>query len=447
MKFGFIENRYKTIFWNAVAEYFISEGHSICWLVQNPIFSPTVGNTFVIPFPGKKQLSECGGLSLENFENVKSGDRYINYFGGNDRHYQYYISEIRYWLDREKPDVVIGESTLFHELLTIEECRARGIPFFHPSMPGYPGGRYSIYAYDSKEPLGESDDMPSDEFCFALAEAIRKRERIPEYMIPPIDKDPERIYPLPNSFMNRITVLWGYLRGERFNTPSPLRKWICDRKVKNNLYRWQRISKDIVPIPGKNYVLYPMQMQPEANLDVWGKAYRDQTELISEIANSLPHGWTLLVKANPKAKYEIDSNLIELLNSHPKVLPIPLNSSMADVFEHVDLVITVTGTVATECVLSKKPVIQFGPGIVQNRVGCVNPVTTNDIDTIIQLIEAGEFSTANDSERVELVRLLYQTTFSGKVSDPATLPSVMSKDNVTKVASSILKVAAQQQCG
>lgn len=439
MKFGFVENRYKTIFWNAIAEYFISEGHSICWLVQNPVFLPTVGDAFVIPFPGKKQLSESRGLSLENFGHVKLGDRYINYFGGNDRHYQYYISKIRCWLDREKPDVVIGESTLFHELLTIEECRARGIPFFHPSMPGYPGGRYSIYAYDSKDPVGESGDIPSDEFCLVLAEAIRKRERIPEYMIPRSERNPARTYPLPNSLSNRVTVLLGYLRGERFNTPSPLCKWQLDRQVFRHLGKWEEISKKKSKAVSSYYVLYPMQMQPEANLDVWGQKFRNQVKLIREIADRLPPDWHLLVKPNPKAKFEMSRSLLETLERHPSASPVFLSDQMSSILSRVDLVVTVTGTVATECVLSKKPVIQFGPGIAGS--GCLMLTDVDEIADAISLIQNGTFEVASDSERIDLVKHLYRTTFPGRVSDPATSPGVMAKDNLQRVAEGLLKVA------
>ena len=325
MKFAFVENRYKTIFWACLAAELRGHGHEVVWLVQNPIFSPSgeaAENIFTIPFPGRSDrvdLAAANGL-----ERVRKADRYVNYFGGDDRHYGYYQAAIETWLDREKPDIVVGESTLFHELIVIDACRKRHISYFHPCMTGYPGGRFSIYAYDKKETLGLSGDVPNDVDCLAMAEAIRKRERIPEYMIPPSGKEPERKHPLPRSAKDRLIVLRGYLAGERYNTPAPWRKWLLDQQVSQRLKIWQQISAGKAEKgKGLRLALYPLQLQPEANIDVWGQGFRNQARLVSQLADALPDGWHLMVKANPKSKYELSDELLEVLRSHPKVSPIP----------------------------------------------------------------------------------------------------------------------------
>jgi len=441
MKFAFIENRYKTIFWAGIAGRLSVKGHRSIWLAQNPVFAPQGDNVYLIPFPQRKEHFSADEEMLEPLSKVKLADRFVNYFGGNDRHYHHYLFAIKKWLDLEKPDVVIGESTLFHELLVIEECRARRIPYFHPSMPGYPGGRYSIYAYDTKDPVGQCQDIPDEKFCLALAEAIRNRERIPDYMIAPTEHDPERTHPLPRSIKDRLTISHGYLLGERFNTPSPWRKWLLDRKVRRCLEKWKTLEVQTERLKDLRYVLYPLQMQPEANLDVWGQKFRNQVKLISQIADNLPVGWHLLVKANPKAKYEVSTDLLAVLECHPKVSPISLTDSMSDILQRVDLVTTVTGTIATECMLSGKPVVQFGPGIVENGTGCFQLTNVADIKRVLRSIEAGNFSVASESERIRLVKRLYQTTFPGKVSDPVNSPAVMAEDNLEKVADTLLEVA------
>lgn len=440
MKIAFVENRYKTIFWSALAAEFCKSGHDIVWLVQNPVFLPVDEKAFLMPFPCRADLAAAS--DAESLEKARRADRYINYFSGSDRHYGYYKFVIESWLDREGPDVVIGESTLFHELITISICRDRGIPYLHPSMPGYPGGRYAIYAYDSKETVGLNSEVPCDADCLAMAEAIRKRERIPDYMIPATGKEPERNHPLPRSVKDRLIILRGYVAGERYNTPAPWRKWLLDRQVQQRLKAWEKIASDrLEEGKGLRLALYPLQMQPEANLDVWGQEFRDQARLVKQLADTLPDGWHLRVKANPKAKYELSDELLDVLRFHPKVSPIPLTDSMASVFNEVDLVCTVTGTVAVECVLSGKPLVQFGPSVVDDGPGCVQLRTAAEIAGVARRIEANTYRLATDEDRVRLVRKLYATTFPGKVSDPVNLPAVMAVDNIKSVANTILEVA------
>jgi hypothetical protein len=446
MKFAFIENRYKTIFWKMVAQELRVLGNNIVWLVQNPVFSPqgeAYDASYTIPFPVTSELAD---LSIDTvFERVRNADRNINYFGGDDRHYSYYFTAIEAWFDREEPDVVVGESTLFHELIIIDVCRKRNIPYLQPSMPGYPGGRYSIYSLDTKETLGLNHDVPNDADCLVMVEAIRKRERIPDYMIPPSGKEPERNHPLPRSLKDRLTILRGYIAGEHFNTPAPWKKWLLDRQVQQRLKMWQQICVEkAVNVKGLRLALYPLQMQPEANLDVWGQDFRNQAKLVADFADMLPDGWHLRVKANPKSKYELCDELLEILRSHPKVSPIPLTDSMATVFAEVDLVCTVTGTVAVECVLSGKPLVQLGYGVVVHGRGCEQLKSPAEITEVARKVEAGTYKLATDEDCIALVRKLYSTTFPGKVSDPLNLPSVMENNNVCVVAAVLDEVAATQ---
>ncbi|THF63117.1 glycosyltransferase family 1 protein [Pseudothauera nasutitermitis] len=443
MKFAFIENRYKTIFWAAIAKELRSFGHRITWLVQNPVFSPDDESVFLAPFPRCTDLHTDLDSRSHGLHWARAGDRFINYFGGNDRHYYHYHLQIKKWLDDQTPDVVIGESTLFHEFLVIDECLSRGIPYLHPSTPGYPGGRFSVYAYATKEPLGESQDIPAEQECLAIAESIRRREKVPDYMTLPSGREPERNHPRPGSLKDRLTILRGYLQGERFNTPSPLKKWLLDRQTKKYLSTWEQLASAKAPPRGARFVLYPLQMQPEANIDVWGQKFRDQTKLISDLADNLQQGWHLLVKANPKAKYELSAELIDVLRRDARISPISLTDSMADALNRVDLVCTVTGTVAVECVLSSKPVVQLGPGIVDSGRGCTLLSETGRIRDVIQEIETNLFITASDADRIRLIQRLYKTTFPGMISDPANSPVVMTQQNIQTVARTILEVSEQ----
>ena len=439
MKLAFVENRYKTLFWEALAHELKLLGCSIVWLVQNPVFAPKAENVYVMPFPRRRDLST---ESARRFQRVRCADRNVNYFAGNDRHYGYYCKLIEVWLDSEQPDLVIGESTLFHELIAVECCRERGIPYLHPSMPGYPGGRYSVYAADTKETLGQSAGGPTDEECLALAEAIRKRERVPDYMQPPTVAASQNTYHAPRSLADRLMILRGFLAGERFNTPAPWRKVMLDLGVKRHLDRWKQLAaRKAKSGQGRRIALYPLQMQPEANLDVWGQRFQNQAKLVEQIADALPAGWHLLVKANPKSKYELSLALMDTMERHPRISPVSLDEAMGQVLQRTDLVCTVTGTVAVECVLSGIPLVQFGPGIATAGPGCAFLQDIDQLGSVATAVEKGEFVLASDNARIDLVRRLYSTTFTGKVSDPMHTPGVLDGENVALVARNVFEVA------
>lgn len=445
MKIVFVENRYKTIFWSALAENFRSVGHTVVWIVQNPIFTP--GPKFRdgllrIPFPRKKDLAIPRiDRSLE-LKNLRRIDRNVNYFGGSDTHYEYYKNKIASYIDLEKPDFVVGESTLFHEIITINICKEIGIPYLNPSMPGYPGGRFSVYPYDKKEPILLDSIEPNDDFCKQIIDSIIDNKRVPQYMIPPDGRERDRTYPLPGSLFDRVTILRGYMLGERYNTPSPWRKWLLDRKTKGNIKRWDELSQKKPPTSQHErqcWALYPLQVQPEANIDVWGEKYRDQAELVKSIANSLPDNWGLLVKLNPKTKYELSNELLSVVSLHSKIYPLQSSKKMSSIFDWVDLVCTVTGTVSIEAFLHQKPLVILGPSVLDSGPGCIKLDCPNQVGKVARDVQDGNYVTANHEDQIRLIKKIYRSTIPGTVSDPLYSPSVLSVENVTAVSNGIMK--------
>lgn len=443
MRLGFLENRYKTYFWQKLAEEFESNGHPSSWLVQNPAFLlPNLARPVTVRFPRSEELiaRHQWPMATEKLigEHVES-DRNINYFGGGPEHYPYYLRAIEDWLDSWRPDAVIGESTLFHELLTISACKARGIPYYHPSMPGYPGGRFSIYSYDTKDALANPNAEVEDSFLAELISSIVERRRVPEYMKLPSAEDAGRSFPLPGSFRDKLRIASSYYRGERFNTPSPFSKYFLGRNLKARVQEWDKLSQSQVQnLAGQKLLLYPMQMQPEANLDVWGRKFRNQAAFVNEMASILPDGWCIAVKLNPKSKYELDDEVIAVASQRTNVVALHSTTKMSSIFDRASLVVTVTGTIAVESYFSGKPLVCFGPTILPIGSGCVRAECIADLTSVIEQIQTGTFAPADNESKLSAARLLFSTSYEGYVSDPASLPSVMDGSNVKSVCRAIL---------
>ena len=149
------------------------------------------------------------------------------------------------------------------------------------------------------------------------------------------------------------------IKGEKYNTPSLFRKIFLEIVLIKNIIKWKFISQPI----NKNKkfkILYPLQLQPEQNIDVWGYPYNNQTNLIKKISKTLKNkNIEIYIKLNPLTKYELSKEMIKLIVSNDNLIPLEPKYQMSDIINKVDLVITVTGSILFECVINKKPIISF----------------------------------------------------------------------------------------
>ena len=134
-------------------------------------------------------------------------------------------------------------------------------------------------------------------------------------------------------------------------------------------------------------ILYPLQMQPEANIDVWGRKYNNQLQLIKQLVGAAPEDVYLVVKPNPKSKYELSSDLIDYAEKNERIIVIHHDVPMIQVFQKIDLVVTVTGTIAMECIWANKPVLTLIKTLHNNASNAVFLENTDDLQTWINRIQ------------------------------------------------------------
>ncbi|WP_309498781.1 hypothetical protein [Sulfurovum sp.] len=443
MKILFVENRYKTYFWEQIAKELSKHGHEIFWLIQNHTFAPAFANVYKVPYPATKLQLENEEDSQSIFDFIQTTDRIINYFNGANHHYSYYYKEFMKIITDVKPNLVIGESTLFHELMIIDICKKNNILYLHPSSTSYPIGRFSFFAYDTKEPFNGSNEILSDEECDLLIQNISDRKIVPDYM-----KKVERTnssYPTAGSIRDKWTIMSSFFKGEIYNTPSPLRKLAQDLKVKNTLRKWDKLAESSnQKLPTKNIILYPLQMQPEANLDVWGNQFRNQTQLAKELAAALPEDWHLVIKTNPKSKYEMNEALLQVVKNTNNIIPLHSNTPMKDIFDLSTLVVTVTGTVAIECILVSKPLGLLGPSVVKGFNGCNILQNPKEINNVISLTKNNQFTPANINDKRNLIKKLVASSYKGLITDPVSNPNCLQQDNLDLIVQAILDAGLKE---
>lgn len=421
MRILFIENRYRTNIWRYVATNLRKEGHDVKFIIQNRRFHSKneVENEFVIPYP-KTNVGDT--KDIRNMDLIKS-DRNINYFGHeNTGHYDYYREKILNILTAYRPNVVFGESTAFHELITIDLCKSLSISYLHPSSCRYPVGRFCFYKYDTLEPFGGSEKFLSKEKAMEIVHSIVSRKIIPDYM-----KKRKVTFETKKARLKElITHSLSYLDGEHYNTPSPFIKKKLENRRKKLIAQWNEVALNKSQYSEKSnlvYLLYPLQMQPEANLDVWGRKYRDQYKTVKKLVEVTPDNVRIIVKPNPKSKYELTEKFVSFVEKETKILPIHHNVPMGEVLRETDMVITVTGTIAIECILSNKPVLTLIDTINNEARNCIFIDRIDAISKYITEYQKGEFPRISDNEKYIFLNRLNMTSYKGYPYDSCLNPS------------------------
>ncbi|WP_425045262.1 hypothetical protein [Primorskyibacter sp. S87] len=432
MRVTFVENRGKTAFWAGVAERLAAAGHEIGWIIQNPAYAPPTGDgtRFDLGFPKAADMVDMP------VPDAVSTDRGRQYFGAGARHYDFYARRITAALDALRPDVVIGEPTLMHELLSIAECRRRAIPYLHPTMTRYPGGRFNVLDGDTQIPVSGSNETWAPERLAELAGAISEGRSLPSYMARPSPMA-ARMRQLRRVAGQAQTTL-GWLRGERFNTPSPARKLTLQRLLKQNLESWAALAR--MPDATGPVVLYPLQMQPEANIDVWGRPHSDQVALVQRLLAALPADGAVAVKANPKSKYEASAEMLELARSERRVVLLPLDCPMNDAQAACIGAVTVSGTVGFEAVFGRGRCLALRHPVLEHHLPEFHAETPEDaVARLLADADAGRGSAARGGD---LLAQLVADSFEGTINEPTYDPNCLSPENIGKVTDAIAQVLA-----
>lgn len=422
MKVLFIENRFKTYFWYAL-EQKILEAYELetFWIVQNTCFKPKSNNINTIKYP---KIEELINPSTENQISLLGKDRGAYFFGNKGLHYDYYEKKIERILLDIKPDLVIGESTLFHELLTIGLCKKHNIKYVTPSSCRYPTGRFSLYkdgtlnVYDEKQCETTEQDL-------ITINAIVNRQSTPDYMNK--NKFSEKWLRNLKLSYNLMYSFFSWLRGERFNTPKPSIKGSQLFRQRIVKYKWDKyLSSDVNDIPDWNkVVLFPLQMQPESNIDVWGYPYNDQLQNLKRLLDSLPSDKIIVVKPNPKSKNELSSDLYNFISASNRVKCLRHSVTMTSIFPSVKVVYTVTGTIGIEVILAKKELITENNSIYLNYPN----VYMLDGKSLILSEEL------HKSERI--LSHFRENSFQGVISDPLLDSTCVDELNVQNVVHSL----------
>ena len=432
MRIAFVEVRDKTALLSAVASRLTN--HRISWLVQNHSFGDTsMANATYLPYPSRREVRILPTIedrvSRDHIDLVVECDRFSNTFGISMSHYEWYYQAIRGWFERDAPELVIGEVGNFHSHMVSLIAAECGVPFLNPTSSRYPTGRFAFFVGDRLRTLGGDLQPVSDEDIERTVEEIRTGRRKPDYMtIAPRRRRDDLGY--------RGQIFKEWLRGERYATqpPSYFLRQAMGRFVKQR--RWDALSTGIDSIPGPSdrpVVLYPLQMQPELNLDIWGREYRDQVAVVNELSASPVH---LLVKPNPKSFHELSSEMI-VATGKANVTAIAHGVPMDRAESVADLVVTTSGTVAIERLVRGRPV-----GILlDDYARWLGVPSMGELGLHLSALGWDAVNTVRSSQQAidpsQILKRIVASSYPGVISEPRFAPHVLRPENLALIARAV----------
>ncbi len=374
---------------------------------------------------------------------IKSKRKYLNssrsyrYFG-IDLDYEDYLSQVKSILNDFNPTIVLGECTQFYEILFIDECIKRNIIYLAPMPTRYPRGRFEFLLYDTDYPLTKKSNIVRSDKTFykearILMNSIVNNSVLPNSIITNrSDSKGPLFFRLKIISAYYIKILTTSLFIENAITPRLDVKII--KILKTKLLNRKISKRTLSSIDSLSpFFLYPMQLQPENNIDIHGIKFSNQAKLINQLGKFLePYKIDLYVKPNPVPKYQIDDNLIKTLNSSKNVYYLDDNIKMKTLLDRCLAVCSVTGTVLLEAAARNINVFSFASTRLSKTLGF--PILNKVSDLTLFMTKLND--TKNYSDGVlKYLRDVYQSSYEGHIYDPVRENNMINnEENIKKLS-------------
>jgi len=143
------------------------------------------------------------------------------------------------------------------------------------------------------------------------------------------------------------------------------------------------------------YAYYPLHVEPEIALSIFGREYLNQIELVRNIAKSIPVTWKLVVKDHPAGVGRRNIGYYKKLLEIPNVVLVNHYVNSIAIIKNAKIVFTVSGFSGFEAILEKKPVITFGRTFYDILPDCIVSHVRSMQDlphTVLELLENYRYS-------------------------------------------------------
>lgn len=135
---------------------------------------------------------------------------------------------------------------------------------------------------------------------------------------------------------------------------NPIKYYYQCKVLRKNILTFDQLAEQ------DKFAFYPLHFEPEVSMQVVGRPYQNQIELVRNIARNLPVGMNLIVKEHPRSKgfrrLSYYKKLLKISNVRLVNTDIPTNI----VVKKAALVTVISGSTGLEAAIIGRPVITFG---------------------------------------------------------------------------------------
>lgn len=441
----FIANYYKTDVFVEIAKVLKADDVKSFWIIPNRKQYELLKTMFPedqLLFIGKKEVlahtNKEVNIDLKVHELVY-GDRVLREESEAwTFNYLLKLQELVYnFIKNNNIQFVFGEVTWAHELLVhrltiaLKELKCQ---YLNPHTIRIPNGRFAFFKDEFQSDIKEVSNT------LAIEGSNIKLEK-PSYLALN-----DKLIAKKGTLKHNLGLIKNFIlrTNQDPNDPtlfsSPLTQFkIRAAEVYNRFLFKSFVSETLVQnLPkDKKMFLFTLHKQPEASIDVIGRYYENQLNLITNIWRILPDDYLLLVKEHSNA---IGDRNLKFYKTVKKLRNTYLIDNKADSHKLLDViegVFTVSGTIAYEAGLKNRNAFTFAPAFF-NKLNTCKEVSWKDfknksLTTLINPNEEGlnvnEFS-----------NWLLENSFEGIMSDSHGDPRCIHSENIKALSSAFLMV-------
>ena len=437
----FVANFYKTFFFHELSKALAAnEVVNVYWIV-------TKLNQYTFlkeNYPAENILYI--NRDFINYNNTPVGDFKLNEIVYGDRVFSHEIQNgINFLTNIQRPiydfiaankiRFIFGEITWAHELVIhrmTKHLSELNCMYLDCSLVRIPNNRFAFFTDETQYEMLQFDGEPANK--------VIQLEK-PAYL-----HINDKIVKANRSIFGRMDRVKRFITGENIEKKDP--NVIVHTKVRFKVSVEEEINKStyrFIPttpfneIENEKYIFIGFHKQPESSIDVIGRYYEDQAMNVINLWRLLPQGWKIVVKEHTNAIGDRSYNFYKRLLKYPNIIIAKENIDSKLLIEKSQLVATVSGTIAYEAALLKKPAVTFSKVFFTCINYCIHK-TIQELSQYQSLELLVQQLTEAEDNRLEFSNYLLKNTFDGYITDPVTDKSVLDEANLAKIVKAFYKL-------
>jgi hypothetical protein len=417
----FVDNFQKTFIFEAIISNLQAKNINIYWIVTKNSKYSYLCNKFSpnnILLINRDQIKETR-LPIDDFKinELILGDRVWKYDIKNGIKYLTNIQQIIYdFIKNNTITHIFGEMTWAYEILIQRICKQKkelSCSYYSDHVTRIPNGRFLFFKDEKQTEIVEIQQNSNEVKDTTII--IEK----PAYLV-----SNNKIVAYKMSGKGMINRFKRLLTGENIDKDDPQvhhgfsRMAIPIHEVINQITYTLLKKMNFDTIKDKKYIIFGFHKQPEASIDVCGRYFENQFEIVINLWRQLPPNWYLVLKEHSNAIGDRSSYFFKKLLKYPRIILVSDREDSHNLIRHAQLVATNTGTMALEAALLNIPSITLSK-VFFNRLNYCRYCNWTDLEQYTSITDLIDEIKKKGNNIEAYTNYIMSNSFSGISTDMA----------------------------